>query len=690
MPKRRGLFIGVNTYAEDSGLAPLDWAEADAEKMRDAFRDQFDFDDTVLLVGKEATFTRIQEELIRAGQDNEGDLFTFFFAGHGMVDGTAYMLYPGDSSHNGVNALPFSTCTNIWQKNFPYQKVLVLLDACRSQFVPHGARAGQPGQVRCDAATINILDSSVKGARNIDPHSQRTMMLDVIHSCDNGYCSWEFGELGHGLFTYGILEALKRLKGKITPALLVGDAADVMRAKAGSLGADRQQPYRSAPASLQNEIVLREGADDYIECPLCHGKNASKQETFRCPACGRDNLCLSHRSPRHICTDCEAKQMTSCAICSSWHPQQSSAVFTCPECGRSDLCRSHRVQISPEKSICNQCAADYVACPECNTLNHPDRAELFTCPECGRNNLCLSHRNEETGLCPVCSAPKKKSKLLVTTLALMAGGGLVFALQQRTGLESLSTYSAELMQKKCPANFPAWLAGLRSRISAGDITATDGAIATLFSSYRQGCNSAAVEVKGIAPKGGTAAAPFWFVPVEIEKSGGLFYDPQTGRQLSTADAWSGRVLGQLQRRDRAVCATPAPVLFPMLQRLVAAGSLTTNLDGVARLYSTTCGDAVGYWSRLDPTWSGTPHAVFFYGDTSGGSFVDATSGKTLTSGSDFLKGVASAVQQGNICASSYADLKSALTLQLKQPYAKGGKDLQSHLKGWYKHHCKER
>ena len=79
-----GLFIGVNR-SNDIGIAPRRYAEEDARALADVFKYKFGFE-TRLLTGEGVREDDICCELEHIGSViTAGDLFVFFFAGHGKT-----------------------------------------------------------------------------------------------------------------------------------------------------------------------------------------------------------------------------------------------------------------------------------------------------------------------------------------------------------------------------------------------------------------------------------------------------------------------------------------------------------------------------------------------------------------------------------------------------------------------------
>ncbi|MDO5675809.1 MAG: caspase family protein [bacterium] len=666
MSARRGLFIGVNKYGKDSGLADLQWAEEDARRLAEEFDRKFDFTVTTLL-GDEADRAAIERELNLRKKDQPGDIFAFFFAGHGAMDGKAFTLYPSGSSIEGDGTLAFSTFTNKWHNQFPYGKILAMIDACRRELQLTGARGS--GEQAFSNAIERDIDQQIKCG---------SALIDIVHGCDQGNVSWEFEELQHGLFTHGLLESIKTLTGKITADTLAGNASDIMKAWCEKNGKQSQQPFRRVRATFINQIVLRDGPDDYVICPQCHQNNASKSVTFRCPACRRDNLCLTHRdNARYICTSCVAQGKVSCPACGHWN-QGRTDTFTCPECERQNLCTSHRVK---GLQICADCALNYVECPVCGRRNHSHKDALFDCPKCGKTNICTEHRDSDTGLCLACSAKKAVPwKLLAPAAMLLLGGVLVIGLQQRpsppaietspaapapASPASLADYAAGLHKRRCPADISTWLADLRGKIAAGQISAQPGDMDGLLAGYQKGCNAAALRVEGV-PLGAGTAAPFWYLPEG--KEGGFFFHAATGEMLGSGKAFLASLVGRFQARDTAICSAQPEGLFPLLQRMEQAGTLekqSQTWSNTTGWYNHICGNRVARYEQLDPAFTGTVQPLFFYtrlGDD--GLFADAATGAAVTTGKSFVAGLAGAIENGAICSSSKQALYDSLAFMV--------------------------
>ena len=84
MGERQALIVGINEYGEESGLVRLRFAEADAATFAETLERVCGFE-TSLLRGAEATPERIARSLRRYYQEEDLELFLFYFAGHGEL-----------------------------------------------------------------------------------------------------------------------------------------------------------------------------------------------------------------------------------------------------------------------------------------------------------------------------------------------------------------------------------------------------------------------------------------------------------------------------------------------------------------------------------------------------------------------------------------------------------------------------
>ena len=194
------LSIGVNDYDDNNNLRNLKFAVNDARAIIDVFKaqegKQYGHVNS-LLIADDGDFAPTRENIMdKFGyfrQAGEQDVMLLFIAGHGMNDNVGnFFFMPSDAAFTEDGSIRPSRAISYRDiqsvLDGPGQK-LVFIDAC------HSAGTGS----RLTRSTDN---------------NQLTRQLDnnstVIFTSSRGTeVSKELDELGHGAFTYAILEGLK-------------------------------------------------------------------------------------------------------------------------------------------------------------------------------------------------------------------------------------------------------------------------------------------------------------------------------------------------------------------------------------------------------------------------------------------------------------------------------------------------
>lgn len=260
-PELLGLTVGINNYAGSKvSTAAVPGQRTGFDNLRNARKDAEDLSDQLLTYrGPERFFptgtvrvrldaAATREQLVAdlktvAAHARPDDLLIVFFAGHGDLPG-AKRGPPRAGGGRGIVLEPgpfVFCCPDYSDKKVPDTSLaaeelfealakvncrkVVLLDACHSG----------------EAAGANVL-------RRLIPDGQGPF---VIAACDQSELSYEDPELGHGLFTFAVLEALGRRfakadynsDGELTPDELFGYVADRVPALMQKLsGRDTQTP----------------------------------------------------------------------------------------------------------------------------------------------------------------------------------------------------------------------------------------------------------------------------------------------------------------------------------------------------------------------------------------------------------------------------------------------------------------
>lgn len=188
-----GLFIGVESFP-DKSIPALNASDEDARDLAQVFQENENLrnekcikDSFYVLTKEEATRENILAKLmncIYAAQS--GDLLIFYLSTHGMIAFNDYYFFPHDCNDQNILATGISatTLTNaLYTASNKKVQILVILDTCHS-----GAIGFDLSMFRSDYACL--LSSSPT-----EP-------------------SFELSSLKKSVFTYYLIEALKKFQGK--------------------------------------------------------------------------------------------------------------------------------------------------------------------------------------------------------------------------------------------------------------------------------------------------------------------------------------------------------------------------------------------------------------------------------------------------------------------------------------------
>jgi formylglycine-generating enzyme required for sulfatase activity len=242
-PKRVALLVGINEYNR-RGFVDLKWAENDVDAVGQELR-RIGFDKVVTMKGSapgdlRATRENIDKQLMAllAGV-GKNDVVLVMLSGHGQQlpvkrpDGSSF----DDGFYCPVNATINEPATMVSLSRLTDEtlrkwggKNLVLVDACRDGVVDldKGVARGIQGKV------VALPEGTA-----------------VLFACASGQRSIELGRLQHGVFTHGVLEALRAFDGSAGP-LTWGSLVDQVQNTVSELNPE-QEPIA---AGVLGRLVL--------------------------------------------------------------------------------------------------------------------------------------------------------------------------------------------------------------------------------------------------------------------------------------------------------------------------------------------------------------------------------------------------------------------------------------------------
>lgn len=193
------LAIGINTYKNPA--MNLNYAFNDATGFADEVKEVsepiFDRVEVHKVLNKEATKSNILGILDALAQRvHPGDVFYFYYAGHGTMMDDVFYFVPTENTRlysseklkkDGISALELQEKF----KKISALKQLVLIDACQS------------------GGSAELLATRGAKEEKALAHLSRATGIHVLSAAGSQQFATEYRELGHGLFTYVLLEALK-------------------------------------------------------------------------------------------------------------------------------------------------------------------------------------------------------------------------------------------------------------------------------------------------------------------------------------------------------------------------------------------------------------------------------------------------------------------------------------------------
>ncbi len=194
--KQTALLVGINRY-DDNSIVNLAYAEQDAREIYAFLKRTALYDEVRHLPASEADEDRILDAACHLTEHlRPGDLFLFFFAGHGVQhQGRHLLLCPQVRFHRlefGHHTVPVDLLKRETARS-GVSRVFVL-DACRGNLL--AAREGTAQGFRGARGLRDIVSSS--------PPQEGP--LSILCSCDEGRQAQELPRLEQGLFSRALLE----------------------------------------------------------------------------------------------------------------------------------------------------------------------------------------------------------------------------------------------------------------------------------------------------------------------------------------------------------------------------------------------------------------------------------------------------------------------------------------------------
>ncbi|MHC5596893.1 MAG: nSTAND1 domain-containing NTPase [Nostoc sp.] len=206
-PKLWLMLVGVNQYQDDE-LPSLSYSTVDCQGLAEALVDaaaQFTQTDVKIyhdFAPQPPSLENIRaclRQITTAAQSI--DTILFYFSGHGIVEPKtqqAFLCLADTQKSNLQNTALALQELLLLLGNSGAQNQLVWLDACHS------------GGMTLRGTTIEpLLNATPKLVEVLQNCAAKSKGFYALLSCDTNQQSWEFPELGHGVFTYYLMKGLR-------------------------------------------------------------------------------------------------------------------------------------------------------------------------------------------------------------------------------------------------------------------------------------------------------------------------------------------------------------------------------------------------------------------------------------------------------------------------------------------------
>ncbi len=233
------LAVGINTYKNPK--LSLNYAKPDAESFGEIMGGKgstlYKKMDIHVLYNEEATRERIVGKLEElAAKVHSNDVFIFYYAGHGtMVDNQFYFVpTEGSRLYDAKSLQKDAIEASVLQdkfKDIQALKQLIIMDACQS------------------GGSVELLATRGAAEEKAIAQLSRSAGIHVMASAGSEQFATEFDQLGHGLFTYVLIQALQGAAdgapkdGKVTIYELKSYLDDQMPEVTRKLKGKPQYPY---------------------------------------------------------------------------------------------------------------------------------------------------------------------------------------------------------------------------------------------------------------------------------------------------------------------------------------------------------------------------------------------------------------------------------------------------------------
>ncbi|MGK7893531.1 MAG: caspase family protein [Xenococcus sp. (in: cyanobacteria)] len=199
------LLVGINQY-DDRELPSLRYSALDCQGLGEALSEATENTRELILhhdfaerKPELATVRNSLKEIVASARS--GDTILFYFSGHGLLDPITQQVYLclADTQKKELTTTGFSLKDILrLLGNCRASQQLIWLDACHSG-----------GMTLRGTSKISLPNPTSQLVKVLRRKAEKSQGFYALLSCDHSQQSWEFPELGHGVFTYYLMRGLR-------------------------------------------------------------------------------------------------------------------------------------------------------------------------------------------------------------------------------------------------------------------------------------------------------------------------------------------------------------------------------------------------------------------------------------------------------------------------------------------------
>ncbi|HEY9660246.1 MAG TPA: caspase family protein, partial [Allocoleopsis sp.] len=206
------LLVGVNQYQDDH-FPDLQYSAVDCQELGEALTDATrEFPRKQVIAHHDfaafPTFDAVYASLKQiTSAARSQDTILFYFSGHGVIEQT---------TQQAVLCLSDTQNETLLTTGLPMQQLLQLLEGCAARYqllwldACHSGDLVLRGSKGLDEPTvIGSFEPTAQLVKVLRTRTAQSRGSYAFLSCGEGQRSWEFPELGHGVFTYYLIQGLR-------------------------------------------------------------------------------------------------------------------------------------------------------------------------------------------------------------------------------------------------------------------------------------------------------------------------------------------------------------------------------------------------------------------------------------------------------------------------------------------------